>query len=130
MNGKGNKSPHGPPGDLMIKITVKGHQYFKRDKFDIHTNKYITVSEAILGGQTTVKTLSGNIELDINPGTQHNDRKRLVGCGINKLPPNHRQKGDHYINFKIEIPRNLTAAQREIIEKYAKVEGKIYDSQM
>jgi len=74
MSGKGNKSPHGPAGDLMIKITVKGHQYFKRDKFDIHTNKYITVSEAILGGQTTIKMLSGNIKLDISPGTQHNDK--------------------------------------------------------
>jgi len=50
MNGKGHVSKHGPPGDLMIKIRVKEHPYFKREKFDIHTDKYITVSEAILGG--------------------------------------------------------------------------------
>ena len=79
MNGKGNVSKQGPSGDLMIKVTVRDHPYFKRDKYDIHTDKYITVSEAILGGETTVKTLTGDIKLNINPGTQHNDRKRLVG---------------------------------------------------
>ncbi|CAI2369141.1 unnamed protein product [Moneuplotes crassus] len=125
MSGKGNKGPQGPAGDLMIKITVKDHPYFKRDKFDIHTDKHITVSEAILGGETTVKTLTGDMKLKINPGTQHNDRKRLVRCGISKLPPNHRQKGDHYVNFKIEIPQNLTAEQRELMEKYAKVESQL-----
>ena len=78
MSGKGNKSPHGAAGDLMIKVNVKDHHYFKRDKFDIHTNKYITISEAILGGETTVKTLTGDMKLKINSGTQHDDRKKLV----------------------------------------------------
>ena len=125
MNGKGNVSPHGPPGDLMIKVTVRDHPYFKRDKYDIHTDKYITVSQAILGGSTKVKTLTGEIDLEINAGTQHNDRKRLVGQGITKLPPNHRQKGDHYVSFKIEIPRVLSDEQREAIKKYAEVEQKV-----
>lgn len=78
MNGKGHKSQHGPAGDLMIKVKVKPHTYFKREKFDIHTDKYITVSEAILGGETTVKTLTGDVNITVNPGTQHNDKKRLV----------------------------------------------------
>lgn len=78
MSGKGHVSPNGPPGDLMIKIRVKEHTYFKRDKADIHTDKYITVSEAILGGETSVKTLNGDVSVTINPGTQHNDKKRLV----------------------------------------------------
>jgi len=78
MNGKGHTSRHGPNGDLMIKVRVKDHPHFKRDKFDIHTDKYISVTEAILGSETKVKTLTGDINLTINPGTQHNDRKRLV----------------------------------------------------
>lgn len=125
MSGKGNESPHGQAGDLMIKVNVKDHHYFKRDKFDIHTDKYITVSEAILGGETTVKTLTGDMKLKITPGTQHNDRKRLVKAGISKLPPNHRQKGDHYVNFKIEIPKSLNKEQRELIEKYQEVESEL-----
>lgn len=128
MNGKGNVSKHGPNGDLMIKVNVKEDPYFKRDKYDIHTDRYVTVSEAILGGDTKIKTLTGEIKIDINPGTQHNDRKRLVGAGINKLPPNHRTKGDHYVSFKIEIPKNLNKEQIEAIKKYAEVEKKIQDS--
>lgn len=78
MSGKGHVSNHGPAGDLMIKVKVKDHPYFKRDKFDIHTDKYISISQAILGGEATVKTLTGETKVTINPGTQHNDRKRLV----------------------------------------------------
>lgn len=74
MNGRGNTSPHGPAGDLMIKIRVKDHPYFKREGFDIHTDKYITVSEAILGGEAVIKTLSGDIKVPISAGTQHNDK--------------------------------------------------------
>ena len=29
---KGNFSAQGPPGDLLIKVSVKPHPYFKRDK--------------------------------------------------------------------------------------------------
>lgn len=128
MSGKGHVSPHGPPGDLMIKIRVKEDPYFKRDKFDIITDKYITVSEAILGGETTVKTLNGDVKVSINPGTQHNEKKRLVNMGISKLPPNHRQKGDHYVSFKIEIPKTINDEQRKAIEMYAKVEPKISEA--
>lgn len=129
MNGKGNTSKSGPAGDLMIKISVKEHPYFKRNGFDIHTDKYITVSQAILGGETVIKTLAGDVKVNINAGTQHNDKKRLVNCGINKLPPNHRQKGDHYVNFKVEIPKSLTAKQREAILKYAEVEDQVQVSE-
>lgn len=130
MNGKGHVSPHGPAGDLMIKVRVKDHTYFKREKFDIHTDKYITVSQAILGGETKVQTLTGDIKIDITPGTQHNDKKRLVNSGMHKLPPNNLQKGDHYVHFKIEIPKNITDEQRKAIEMYAKVESKIAESAM
>lgn len=40
---KGNFSPVGPPGDLMINIKVKPHPYFKREGFDILTDLYLSV---------------------------------------------------------------------------------------
>ena len=66
---KGNFSVNGPPGDLMIQIKVKPHPYFKRDGSDINTDLFLTVSEAILGTEATVKTLYGDIKLKIDPGT-------------------------------------------------------------
>ena len=44
MAGKGNFSPRGPNGDLMLKVQVRPHEYFKRDGNDITTNKFISVT--------------------------------------------------------------------------------------
>jgi molecular chaperone DnaJ len=47
------------PGDLIIKINLKPHPYFKRDNYDVYTKLYMTVSQAVLGNTVNVKTLDG-----------------------------------------------------------------------
>lgn len=42
MSKKGNFSLRGEPGDLLIKVNVKPHPYFKREGSDIITDKFIT----------------------------------------------------------------------------------------
>jgi molecular chaperone DnaJ len=44
MSKKGNYVLKGDPGDLLIKIAVRKHPYFKREGYDILTDKYITVT--------------------------------------------------------------------------------------
>lgn len=66
---KGNYSAYGPPGDLMINIKVKPHPYFKREGFDIYTDLFLSVGQAILGTDATVKTLYGDVKMKIDPGT-------------------------------------------------------------
>jgi len=41
---KGNFSTMGPPGDLLIKVLVKPHPFFKREGSDIFTDAYVSVS--------------------------------------------------------------------------------------
>ena len=62
----------------MIKLTVKPHHYYRRDGHDIHTDKYVTISEAILGSEVNIKTLYGDVKVRVDPGTTHNDSKKLV----------------------------------------------------
>ena len=46
INGKGGvSSPDAPPGDLIIKISVKPDPYFKRDGFDIQTTAYVSIPQ-------------------------------------------------------------------------------------
>lgn len=66
---KGHFSTVGPPGDLMVNVKVKPHPYFKRDGSDIHTDLYITLSQAVLGAELPVKTLYGDIKMKIDPGS-------------------------------------------------------------
>lgn len=109
----------------MISITVKPHTYFRRDNFDILTDCYISVCDAILGKEMKIKTLNGTAKIKIDAGTQHNQKKKLLNLGIQKLPPNQNLKGNHIVTFKIEIPKNLTSEQKEALLNYQKVEKPI-----
>ena len=42
--------------------------------------------------------------------------------GVSKLPPNDSQKGNHYIVFKIDIPKNINANEKAIYEELSRVE--------
>lgn len=61
--------------------------------------------------------------MKIDPGTQNDEKKKISNYGVQKLPPNHHQKGNQYITFKIVIPKTLNKEQREAMEAFAKVES-------
>ena len=44
-------------------------QHFHRDGINIRTNHYITVTEAILGCNLTVRTVYGKSKIEVEPGT-------------------------------------------------------------
>ncbi|MFS8160497.1 MAG: J domain-containing protein [Candidatus Roizmanbacteria bacterium] len=88
LSKKGNFSLTGDNGDLLIKVNVRSHPYFKREGPDIYTDKFITFTQAILGAITRVETLTGKIDLKIRPGTAPGEQIILENMGVNKLPPN------------------------------------------
>lgn len=48
---------------------MKPHPYFKRSGNNIMTDKYITVTQAILGGNVKVQTLTNIVDVEVKPGT-------------------------------------------------------------
>uniref|UniRef100_A0A7S3CJZ9 CR-type domain-containing protein n=1 Tax=Strombidium rassoulzadegani TaxID=1082188 RepID=A0A7S3CJZ9_9SPIT len=121
---KGNAGMGGPAGDLMIQVKVKPHPYFKRDGSDILTDLYLSLGDAVLGQEVKVKTLYGTIRMKVDAGTQHNEKKKIANYGVQKLPPNHHQKGNHYVTIKVVIPRTLSPEQRQAMELFRSVEEK------
>ena len=67
------------------------------------------------------------VEYDIPEGTQTNTRFKLRGKGIPIL--NGRGTGDEYVTVVVEVPKNLTQRQKEILHEldedctYAKKES-------
>ena len=111
----------------MIKVHVKTHPYFKRDGYDIHTDKYISITQAILGSLVEIQTLYGKMKVAVPPGTNHGDIKKISNYGVNKLPPNNNGRGNHYVHFKIKVPKSLNSDQRKLMEEYSEIETKIQE---
>ncbi len=101
----------GPAGDLYLMVRVKEHPKFKRQNFDIHSDAYITISQAVLGGKIDVETLDGIVSLKIPEGTESGKVFILKGKGVPRLQGYGR--GDHLVMVKIKIPKNLNRTQKE-----------------
>lgn len=107
-------------GDLIIKIFIKKDNYFRREAFDIHTTNYISISQAVLGGNISVKTIYGNIDVKLNPGTQDGEVKKIHNYGVTKLSPQEDERGNHFARIKIKIPKKINLYQRRIFEELQK----------
>lgn len=82
MSGKGEAGPQGgPAGDLYVEMHVREHDIFVRDGSNLHCEVPISFSQAALGGDLEVPTLSGKVKLKIPAETQSGKLFRLRGKG-------------------------------------------------
>jgi molecular chaperone DnaJ len=124
IRGEGEQGVSGR-GDLYVIIEVRPHAIFQRHGNDILTEEKISLSKAILGGETQVPTLSGRVSMRIPAGTQSGKVFRLKGKGI---PDVHgRDMGDELVRINVTIPTHLSAQQRSLIEEFAKLSGEELD---
>lgn len=121
LGGKGNAPVQGAgkAGDLFVRLRVKPSPFFKRQGADVYTETVIPFTTAALGGSVKIPTVDGDVELKIPSGTQPNDVSRLAKRGIQRL--NRMDKGDQFVTLKVALPKTLSKAQREILEKYAEI---------
>jgi molecular chaperone DnaJ len=120
LAGKGEAGLRGgPPGDLFVICHVADSAVFARKGDNLEVEVPITVAEAIGGADVEVPTLHGTKRLRVAPGTKHGTVQRLRGEG----PPilGGRGRGDIHYRFVIELPRDLTAEQRQAVEELSKV---------
>lgn len=117
LRGQGNAGKNGgPAGDLLIVITVRPHELFRRDGNNVYCDAPITFTQAVLGGEMEIPTIDGKVKYDIPEGTQTGTTFRLRGKGIPNL--NGRGRGDQYVTVYIETPRNLNREQKEALKKF------------
>ena len=112
-------SNNGQKADLYLVVKVAEDPRFERRGHDLYTDVTVDIYSAVLGGEVTVPTLSGNVVLSIPAGTQPGQTFRLSGRGMPHLRDPQKQ-GDLYARLKVQIPRDLTPRQRELFEELAK----------
>jgi len=114
--GKGQPGINGgPPGDLYLKIRVKKHPIFKRERENIIINKEISLTEALLGTTLEVPTLKESKMVKIPPCTQSNIKLRLKGMGISSNGS--KIRGDQFVRVIVKYPKELTENQLQLIHK-------------
>lgn len=117
LRGEGNIGSNGGPlGDVYVLIRVKSHEIFKRDGDDVFCEIPITFTKAALGGKIEVPTLDGKVSFNIPSGTQSGKQFRLKDKGVHVL--NGYGRGNQYIKVKVEVPRNLTDKQKELLRQF------------
>ncbi len=108
----------GPNGDLILEVRVRRHSIFEREGNNLYCEIPVAFTEAALGAEIDVPTLEGNVKYTIPEGTQTGASFKLGGKGIADI--NTKRKGDLIFSVNIEVPRNLNAKQKELLEEFAK----------
>ena len=122
LQGKGQPGPYGgPSGDLFIQIKEIAHPLFRREDADLYLRQKIRFSQAALGADIEVPTIEKKIlKLKIPAGTQDNAKFRLKNFGLPRY--NGSGKGNAYVEINIDIPKELTDEQKELVASLAKAE--------
>ncbi|HEX6480184.1 MAG TPA: molecular chaperone DnaJ [Ktedonobacteraceae bacterium] len=122
VTGEGEVSARGgTPGNLYVILTVKPHQFFKRQGNDIIYELPISFTQAALGDEVEVPTVDGKTTtLKIPAGTQSNRSFRLKGLGVPVVHSSAR--GDEHVIVKVVTPTSLTHEQKRLLEEFARLE--------
>ena len=107
----------GPRGDLLVEVAVSRHPIFQRQGIDIYSSAPITFAQAALGGDVRIKTVDGEVEYTVKPGTQTDTRIRLRGKGVPSLR-NKSIRGDQYVTLVVQVPTRMNGEQKELLKKF------------
>ncbi len=112
-------------GDLLVKLVVKPHKYFRREGCDIHTERRISISQAVLGDVIEVTTLYGKKKMSVSAGTETGTVQKIAGYGLEHPSSLNHTKGNQYVHFVVNIPTTLTPQQRTTMRQYSYYEDPI-----
>ncbi len=121
LAGQGNPGiGSGPTGDLMVRVHISSHPWFRRDGQNLLVDVPVSPTEAALGGKIDVPTLTeGAVVLTVPAGTSSGAKLRLRGKGVK----NHKsgERGDQFVVLKISVPKELSDEARSLYEKLAEL---------
>ncbi len=119
---EGQPSPDGgPPGDAYCFIRVRPHKIFKREGTELILQVPLSYSQAVLGTQIEIPTLSGKRTIDVPRGTQSGEVFQLRGQGM--PDPRSGMRGDLLVHTFVEIPKKVNAKQEELLRQLAEHEN-------
>jgi molecular chaperone DnaJ len=122
LTGQGEVGPGGgPAGDLYVEVHERPHDVFTRDGEDLHCRVTLPMTVAALGTSLNLKTLDGEEELAIAPGTQSGSILTLRAHGAPRLRATGR--GNLVVHVDVLTPTRLDGEQEKLMRELAALRG-------
>ncbi|THU71233.1 hypothetical protein C4D60_Mb08t33400 [Musa balbisiana] len=105
----------GEAGDLKFKIQTAPHERFRREGNDLHMTVTISLLQALVGFEKTIKHLDEHlVEIGTKGITKPKEIRKFRGEGM----PIHMstKKGDLYLTYEVLFPKSLTEDQKTKIK--------------
>ncbi len=116
LRGQGQPSPAGKPGDLIIKVNLEPHSFFKVSGNNLELRLPISIPEAIVGARMDVPTPAGTVTLTIPPMSHSGKKLRIKGQGLKGTGG---AVGDLLVELMIRLPDHIPEATTKSIEQLA-----------
>jgi molecular chaperone DnaJ len=124
LRGQGNVGPRGGPrGDVVVVIEVEEDPRFIRDGDDLIHDLAVSFSQAALGAEVEVPTVTGTEKVQIPAGIQSGNVLTLRGRGLPQLGG--AARGDQHLRVHVWTPTQLTLEQEELFRRLAELEGPV-----
>src|SRR3546814_12189094 len=91
-------------------VNVAPHEVFSREGDDLLATLEVSMPDAILGTETTIEALDGEVELEVRPGVQSGDVLTIKGRGI--TPLRGTQRGDLRVGVNVVTPTRPDGKER------------------
>ncbi len=119
LPGEGNaaKGKGGKAGSLLLVFSVKPSKIFTREDLDLHVTVPVSFVTAVCGGEVEIPSPNGVFIHRIPEGTENNQVIRFRGKGIRTV---RGSIGDLYAKISVEVPKNVTRAQKQRLEDFEK----------
>ena len=122
VRGQGNAGPFGGiPGDLLVVIEEKEHEFLKRNGQNLHYDLYLNFIDAALGSSAEVPLVNGKAKIKVDAGTQSGKIMRLRGKGLPSVDS--YGNGDLLVNINVWTPQKLSSEEKDLLEKLRESEN-------
>ena len=116
LKGKGAPGEAGP-GDLFINLHVTPHPLFAHVGHNLTITLPVTFTEAALGADIKIPTLTGDeVTVRISPGTPNGRVLRIKDRGVASADG----KGDLLVTIEVQVPRRIDGPARHALEEFAR----------
>ncbi len=124
LTGEGEPGERGATaGSLYLNVRVRPDKIFKREGYNLVTQKQVSFVLATLGGSVPLLTLDGEVQLKIPSGTQSGTLIKLEGKGVPYVRS--KQRGDLLVTVKVITPERLNKKSRQIIRELPTEKGEM-----